>query len=110
MERGSETAQEPAKETIEEPAKKTRKRKKETKKKALKAAQKARKLSSSEDGDTTPSPETSGSGIVMGGMAPEQEAADPSRPKSPLPFHEEGPADVPAEMPELETEQEAAEA
>ena len=98
-ERGSETVQgqEPAKETSEEPAKKTRKCKKETKKKASKAAKKARKLSSSEDGETTPSPVASGSGIATGEMVPEQEAADPPRPKSPLPFHEEGPADVPAE-------------
>ncbi len=110
QEPAKETSKEPAKETSEELAKKTQKRKKETKKKASKAAKKARKLSSSEDGETTPSPEVSGSGIAMGRTAPEQEAADPSRLKSPLPFHEEGPADIPAEMPELETEQEAAEA
>ncbi len=46
----------------------------------------------------------------MGEMVPEQEAADPPRPRSPLPFHKEGLADVPAEMPDLETEQEAAKA
>ncbi len=89
-ERGSEMAQEqePAKETSEEPAKKTRKCKKETKKKAVKAAKKARKLSSLEDGETMPSPVAPESGVATGETAPEQEAADSPRPKSPFPFHE----------------------
>ncbi len=89
--------------------KKARKQKKEpTKKKATKTVKKAWKLSSSEDGDTVLSPTASGSGVAVGKVVPE--VADQSEPRSPLPFHEEGPADVPEEMPELETEQEAAEA
>ena len=89
--------------------KKARKWKKEpTKKKATKTAKKARKLSSSEDGDAVPSPTASGSGVAAGKAVPE--VADQTEPRSPLPIHEEGPADIPEEMPELETEQEAAEA
>ena len=55
-----------------------------------------------------PSPVVSASGAATGGMAPE--TADQPGAKSPLPFHEEGSADAPVEMPELETEQEVAEA
>ncbi len=98
------------KKPAEEPVKKTQKRKKETsKKKAAKAAKKAWKLSSSEDGKATPSPVASGSGEAMGEAAPEQVIAeeDPPRPRSPLPFHDKGLEDAPAEMPDLETEQEA---
>ena len=76
----------------------------------MKTAKKVRKLSSSEDSEATPSPVASGSHEAMGGAAPEQTAAeeDPPRPQSPLPFHDEGLEDAPAEMPDLETEQEVA--
>ncbi len=88
-----------------------RKRKKEpAKEKATKTAKKARKLSSSEDGDAVPSPTASESGVGADKAALEQEVADQAGPRSPLPLHEEGSVDVPEEMPELETEQEAAEA
>ncbi len=104
--------EEPVKKPAEEPVKKTRKRKKETskKKKAAKTAKKVWKLSSSEDGEATPPPVASGSHEAMGGVAPERTAAekDPPRPQSPLPFHDEGLEDAPAEMPDLDTEQEAA--
>ncbi len=104
-----EQQEEQPEEQPEEPAKKTRKRKRgATKKKAMKTAKKARKLSSSEEGDGMPSPVVSASGAATGGMAPE--TADQPGAKSPLPFHEEGSVDTPVEMPELETEQEAAEA
>ncbi len=86
--------------------KKARKRKKEPTKK--KATKKARKLSSSENGDAELSPMASGSGVAADKAAPE--VAGQLGPRSPLSFHEEGPADVPEEMPELEMEQEAAEA
>ncbi len=96
----------------EEPVKKMRKRKKETskKKKAAKTAKKVRKLSSSEDSEAMPPPVASRSHKAMGEVAPEQTAAeqDPSRPQSPFLFHDEGLEDAPAEMPDLETEQEAA--
>ncbi len=69
-----------------------------------------RKLSSSEDGEAMPSPVALGSHEATGGVAPEQTAAkeDPPRPQSPLLFHDEGLEDTPAEMPDLETEQEVA--
>ncbi len=104
--------EEPVKKPAEEPVKKTWKRKRETskKKKAVKTAKKVRKLSLSEDGEATPSPVASGSHEAMGGAAPEQTAAekDSPRPQSPLLFHDEGLEDTPAEMLDLETEQEAA--
>ena len=105
-----EQSEEQPEEQPEEPAKKTRKRKRgATKKKATtKTAKKARKLSSLEEGDGTPSPVVSASGAAMGGMVPE--TADQPGAKSPLLFHEEGSADAPVEMPELEMEQEAAKA
>ncbi len=93
-----EPEEEPVKKPEEEPVKKTWKRKKESskKKKAVKTAKRARKLSSLEDGGTTPSPDPVASGSEA---ASEQTAAeeDPSRPKSPLPFHDEGLEDAPGD-------------
>ncbi len=56
----------------------------------------------------SPDPVVSGSDVAPGEAAPEQTAAeeDPPRPETPLPFHDEGLEDTPAEMPDLETEQE----
>ncbi len=57
-----------------------------------------------------PEPVASGSGTVTRKVAPEETAAKegPSKPRSPLPFHDKGLEEAPAEMPDLETEQEAA--
>ncbi len=96
----------------EEPVKKVKKRRKEAaKKKTAKAAKRARKLSSSEESRAlSPEPVASGSSAVMSKVAPEKTTAEeePSRPRSPLPFHDEGLEEAPAEMPNLETEQEVA--
>ncbi len=97
----------------EEPVKKAKKRKKEAaKKKIAKAAKRARKLSSSEESREVPSPEpvASGSGAAMSKVALEETVAGkgPSKPRSPLLFHDEGLEEAPVEMPDLETEQEAA--
>ncbi len=76
----------------------------------MKTAKKVQKLSSSEESGTMPSsdPVASGSGIAMSGVVPEETTAEePPRLKSPLPFHDKGMEEAPAEMPDLETEQEA---
>ncbi len=56
----------------------------------------------------SPDPVASGSGIAMSRAALEEMTAEePPRPKSPLLFHDEGMEEAPAEMPDLETKQEA---
>ncbi len=99
----------------EEPVKKAKKpKRKATKKKTAKAAKRVWKLSSSEESREAPSPEpvASGSGAATGKAAPatgETAAVKGSlKPRSPLPFHDEELEEAPAEMPDLETEQEAA--
>ncbi len=57
----------------------------------------------------SPDPVASGSGVAASEVVPEETTAEePPRPKSPLPFHDEGMEEAPAEMPDLEMEQEAA--
>ncbi len=96
----------------EEPVKKVKKWKETAKKKTAKAAKRVRKLSSLEEsrGASSPDPVVSSSGTVTSKEVPEKTAAEeePSRPRSPLLFHDKGLEEAPAEMPDLETEQEAA--
>ncbi len=57
----------------------------------------------------SPDPAASGSGAAASkAVQRETTAEEPPRPKSPLPFHDKGMEEAPAEMPDLETEQEVA--
>ncbi len=96
----------------EEPVKKVKKQRKEAaKKKTVKAAKRAQRLSLSEESRVpSPEPVVSGSGAATSKVAPEKPVTEeePLRSRSPLPFHDKGLEEAPAEMLDLETEQEAA--